>query len=100
MSYLKEQRVFVESIGETLTIKQLPAIAQIQIMESQESGAYDGLFVACKYGVVEWSEKTIDELKGILPMSLAVEVSGHVFALSGDDSKKSEGVPPGDSSSD
>lgn len=87
MQYLKEKTVRVESIADSILIRELSALAQIQIIEAQET-PFEGLFIACKFGVVDWSEKSVDEIKGLVTLSQASEIAGLVFELSGLETEK------------
>lgn len=98
MSYLKEEKVKIESLNETLTLRELNAAGQIALMEAKDTN-FEGMFIACKHGVMEWAEKSVDEIKGMLTLRQAGEVSTAVFELSGVEVKNSESDPGDDSSS-
>lgn len=100
MSYLKEEAVHIDSIGETLNLRELAAVAQIAIHEVVDV-PFEGMFVACKHGVKEWANMSIDELKDMISLRQAGEISAHIFRLSGlDEEKNSESGPSEGSSSD
>lgn len=99
MSYLKQKTVHIESLGEDLLIRELPSAAQLQMIEHKDS-PFEGIFIACKFGVVDWAEKSLDEIKEMISMRQANEVSSAVFDISGVDVKKSDSAPNEDSSSD
>jgi hypothetical protein len=99
MSYLNEKAVEIESLGETVEIRELPATAQLQIMESQDV-PFEGMFIACKYGVKAWVDKPLDEIKDMLSLRQVGEISSAVLELSGFDEKNFESDPSEDSSLD
>ena len=82
MGYLKEKTVRVESLGDSMLIRELPAVAQIQIMEASEK-PFEGIFIACSYGVVDWLGKTVDEIKSMVSLTQASDIASQVFELSG-----------------
>ena len=84
MSYLKEKMVRVEALGASLLLRELSALAQIEIMGAAES-PFEGVFIACKHGVVDWADKSIDDLKGMMTLQQASEVAGVIFEMSGTD---------------
>jgi len=98
MSYLKQEEVRISSLGDFLTIRQLPARAQIEMIEAQDK-PFEGLFIACKHGVVAWHERSLDDIKDSITLEQASEISAAVFALSGVESKNSESDPSEGSSS-
>jgi hypothetical protein len=98
MSYLREKQVFIDSLGESLVVRELPSIGQLEILEHQEK-PFEGVFIACKYGVKAWSDLSLDEIKSMISMRQASEISSVVFELSGVDEKNSESGPSADSSS-
>lgn len=102
MSYLKTKAVKIEGMaGESLTLSELPAIAQIEIMVAQgkteeEGLSYNALFIACRYGVVGWADSySIDQIKQIITLKQANAIAAEVMKLSGigDDGPNSEGNP-------
>ena len=84
MSYLKEKMVRVEALGASLLLRELSALAQIEIMGAAEA-PFEGVFIACKHGVVDWADKSIDDLKGMMTLQQASEVAGVIFEMSGTD---------------
>lgn len=94
MTFLKSKEVTFD-FGQ-LTLHQLPAIAQIEMIEAKEK-PFEGLFIACRYGV--WPDKTTDELKRELTLQMANDIATAVFELSGVESKNSETDTGEDSSS-
>jgi hypothetical protein len=77
---LKQKTVQVESLGEGLLLRQLSAKGQISIIEAENQ--YDGVLIACKYGVVDWADKSVDEIAEMITLEQAGEISTHIFALS------------------
>ena len=83
MSYLKSKVVTIDGVGE-IEIRELPAIAQIEMMEAKET-PFEGLFVACRHGA--FPDKSVDEIKRMLTMKMANDIAAAVFELSGVDIK-------------
>ena len=83
MTYLRERQVVIESLGESITIRELSARAQVKIIEAQEQQGYAGMFIACRYGVPAWSEKSEDEIAEMITLAQAGEIAAAVFGLSG-----------------
>ena len=79
---LKTKAVRVESLGEDILVRELSARAQIEIIEAAEK-SFEGVFIAVHYGVPDWADRSIDDLKDQLTLSQATEIAGHVFTLSG-----------------
>lgn len=79
---LKEGTVQVDSLNGSIKIRELSARAQIEIIEAQDK-PFEGVFIALRYGVPEWSGRQIDDLKDTLTLTQATELAGHIFALSG-----------------
>lgn len=101
-SFLKTKKLRIEALDKELTIVELCAKAQIEIMEAiRDEKAIDTHFIACKYGVPEWAQESIEDISTSLPLKAAREISDAIYELSGvDDAKNSESVPSEDSSSD
>jgi hypothetical protein len=101
-SELKTEKVEIRSLGRKLQICELSAKAQIEIMEAihMEQGLKSH-FIACKYGVPEWNDETVDDLSINLPLRACTEIAEAIYKLSGiDAAKNSESVPSEDSSTD
>lgn len=101
-SFLKTKTVRIEALDRELGIVELCAKAQIEIMEAiRDEQAISTHFIACKYGVPEWAEESIESISTSLPLQAAREIAEAVYELSGiDDAKNSESAPSEDSSSD
>jgi hypothetical protein len=84
MSFLKTSTLQLGD--ETLELTELAALGQLAVMEAQEAqgiSQYDGIFNACRYGVVGWSAKSLDEVKATVTLAQANTIATAVFALSG-----------------
>jgi hypothetical protein len=97
MSYLKEKSVHFDALGSSLVVRELPSIAQLEIIDAQDK-PFEGVFIACKWGVKDWADLSLDEIKQMISMRQASEISTAVFELSGVDEKNSASDPSADSS--
>lgn len=79
---LKTSTAHIDALGESIAVRELTARAQIEIIEAADR-PFEGLFIACRYGVPAWSDKTVDQLKDELTLAQANEVAAAVFGLSG-----------------
>jgi len=79
ISFLKTKTVTLEGIGE-LTIRELPAAAQLAIIEAKDD-PNASLFIVCKYGAFQ--DKTVEELKNMMTMQQATLIAAEIFQLSG-----------------
>ena len=101
-SFLKTDKVRIESLGRDFEIKELSARAQIELIElNREGRAEDSAAVVCRYGVVGWEQETIESIESGLPPKALTEIARAIYELSGVDlTKNSVGAPNEDSSSD
>lgn len=97
--FLKTGSVTVR--GREFQIRELCTQAQIEMVEASRSD--DGLkavVIACKHGVLDWAEKTVEEIASSVPLSILQQIAESIYDLSGVESKNSESDPSEDSSSD
>lgn len=82
-SMLKRKTINVDGIGE-IEIQELSAKGQMAMSEAYKSERqFEATFIACQYGVPDWSGNTPDEIAAALPMVVIQEVAGAVLELSG-----------------
>jgi hypothetical protein len=77
---LKQKTIQVESLGEGLLLRQLSAKGQIAVIEA--NGQYDGVLIACKHGVVDWADMSVEEISETITLEQAGEIASHIFDLS------------------
>jgi hypothetical protein len=95
-SYLKTGELTVESLGETLQIRELSARAQIAFLELHRAGKSDQTAaLVAKHGVPAWADETIEDIENSVPARALNEIAVAVFGLSNivmpndaDDTKK------------
>lgn len=86
MDFLKSKTVVIKSIGDkALTIKELSLKAQAEFSDvvNDDKRRYLAGAVTCKYGVVEWADKSVDELAEMLSMVQIGEISAAIHELGG-----------------
>jgi hypothetical protein len=101
-SFLKTDKVRIESLGREFDIRELSARAQIELIElGREGRAEDSAAVVCRYGVVGWEQETPEAIESSLPPKALTDLARAIYKLSGVDlSKNSVGALSDDSSSD
>lgn len=93
MDYLKSKE-HTFSFG-ALTIHQLPAIAQIEMLDSREK-PFEAALIVCRWGA--FPDKTTAEIARTMPLAVVQEIAAAVMDFSGLDAKNSE-TDQGESSS-
>ena len=86
---LKTETVRIESLDEDIELRELSAKAFSDSQE-EDRGVMRAV-ISCKYGVVAWSDRSVDEIAESEPMRVITEIAYAVAKLSGaiseDDSK-------------
>lgn len=81
-SYLKKKTVRIESMGEDLEIRMLPAGVQPKFAELGGS-TVEGLALICQAGVVEWADETPESVQENLSVQMLGELAEQIFLHSG-----------------
>jgi hypothetical protein len=93
---LKRETVTIDLVG-SIEIKELSARAQIEIAEAyRKEKSFDAAFIACKHGVVGWSDSTVEDISSSMPMKVINEIAQRIYKLSGfdeDEEKNLESAP-------
>lgn len=82
--YLKSKKALIESINETIEIRELNALGYRELMDAHSKG--DLILAAAitvKYGTKKWLDKTAEEIMAELPLSALQEISDQVTELTG-----------------
>lgn len=100
-SYLKQESVRIESIGQTLTIQQVSAAgnAEASVLYADGKTPHLAGAVICKYGVVEWANESIEDIANSLSTVQLDEITQAIYKLSSIDAKNSASTLPENSSS-
>jgi hypothetical protein len=80
---LKRETVTVAPFG-ALELRELSARAQIEIADAyRKDKQFEAAFIACKWGVVAWSDDSVEDISRAMPLHVANEIAGHIYRLSG-----------------
>lgn len=80
-SYLKKKTVRIESMGEDLEIRMLPAGVHSQFAEL--GATVEGMSLICQAGVVGWEAETPQQVQESLTVKMLDELAEQIFLHSG-----------------
>lgn len=85
--YLKSERVKIESLDETLTIRELSAAGQAAIMDAmnEKAGAHRIAAIGAAFSVVEWLEDSPETVAENVGFEALAEIGRHTQRISGID---------------
>ena len=101
MDYLKRKTVRIESLNDSIEIRQLSHKAVAEMTESNKANPDKRLFpvIAAKHCVTGWASMSLDDISNALSADQLNDVFTAISEFSGTDEKNSGSTPTDSSSS-